>query len=113
MPPYAIFDAIFCTARSENSFFLYDADCRSVFIDIIYNRETKVPFQFAVQMYQEPKYPFNSQYKCNRAYYVLDVLWGQPIKRIQVASNSELREINGTTFFSLKLFPLIPLGLKN
>ena len=26
------------------------------------------------------------------SYYVLDVLWGQPIKLIQVASNSELRE---------------------
>ena len=27
-----------------------------------------------------------------RNYYILDVLWGQPIKLIQVASNSELRE---------------------
>ena len=35
--------------------------------------------------------------------YVLDVLWGQPIKLIQVTSNSE--------FFSLKLFPLIASGL--
>ena len=41
---------------------------------------------------------------------IIDVLLGQPIKLIQVASNSELREINGTAFFSSKLVPLIASG---
>ena len=43
--------------------------------------------------------------------YIVDVLWGQPIKLIQVASNSELHENQwNNLFFSLKLFPLIPSG---
>jgi hypothetical protein len=35
--------------------------------------------------------------------YLLDVLWGQPIKLIQVASNSELRENqwNNILFFEI------------
>ena len=47
-----------------------------------------------------------------RIYYLVDVLWGQPIKLIQVASNSELRENqrNKTPFFFLKLFPVIASG---
>ena len=40
--------------------------------------------------------------------YKLDVLWGQPIKLIQVTSNSELRENQWNDL--LFLFPLIALG---
>ena len=39
--------------------------------------------------------------------YILDVLWGQPIKLIQVAS---CMKINGTNLFFLNLFPLIASG---
>ena len=42
--------------------------------------------------------------------HIIDVLWGQPIKLIQVASNSDCVKINGMAFFSLKLFPLIASG---
>ena len=42
--------------------------------------------------------------------WLIDVLWGQPIKLIQLASNSELRENQWTTLFSLKFFPLIASG---
>ena len=42
----------------------------------------------------------------------LDVLWGQPIKLIQVASTSELLENQRNTLFSLKLFPVISAGPK-
>ena len=41
---------------------------------------------------------------------VVDVLWGQPIKLIQVAFNSELCENQWNDLFSLKLFPLIASG---
>ena len=37
--------------------------------------------------------------------YVLDVLWGQPIKLIQVASNSELRE---NQWNDLLFFEIVP-----
>ena len=42
--------------------------------------------------------------------YVLDVLWGQPIELAQVLLLQNCLKINGTTFFSLKLFPLIASG---
>jgi hypothetical protein len=42
--------------------------------------------------------------------WIVDVLWGQPIKLIQVASNSELRENQWNDLLSLKLFPLIASG---
>ena len=45
-----------------------------------------------------------------RPTYLLDILWGQPIKLIQVASNSEFRENQWNTFISLKLFALIASG---
>ena len=35
---------------------------------------------------------------------VLDVLWGQPVKLVQVASTSELHENKQTTFFSFKFY---------
>ena len=38
-------------------------------------------------------------------YYVLDALWGQPIKLIQVASNSELRE---NQWNELLFFEIVP-----
>ena len=37
--------------------------------------------------------------------YILDVLWGQPIKLIQVASNSELRE---NQWNDLLFFEIVP-----
>ena len=37
--------------------------------------------------------------------YLLDVLWGQPIKLIQVASNSELRE---NQWNDLLFFEIVP-----
>ena len=43
--------------------------------------------------------------------YIVDVLWGQPIKLAQVASTSELlKKIKGRTLFSSKSFPLISAG---
>ena len=41
-----------------------------------------------------------------------EVLWGQPIKLVQVASTLEFEylKINRTTLFSLKPFPLISSG---
>ena len=42
--------------------------------------------------------------------YCLDVLWGQPIKLIQVASTSELLEHQWISLFSSKSFPLISAG---
>ena len=41
------------------------------------------------------------------AVYVLDVLWGQPIKLIQVASNSELREYQ---WKDLLFFEIVPIS---
>ena len=40
---------------------------------------------------------------------LLDVLWGQPIKLVQMASTSELLE-NQRNLFSSKSFPLISAG---
>ena len=40
--------------------------------------------------------------------YLLDVLWGQPIKQNQVASTSELLENQQKDLFSSKSFPHIP-----
>ena len=37
--------------------------------------------------------------------YVLDVLWGQSIKLIQVASNSELHEDQWNDLFFFQIFP--------
>ena len=42
--------------------------------------------------------------------YILDVLWGQPIKLLQVASTSELLENQRHDLFSSKSFPLISAG---
>ena len=39
------------------------------------------------------------------ARYLLDVLWGQPIKLIQVASNSELRENQWNDLFFFEIVP--------
>ena len=46
------------------------------------------------------------------AYYVLDVLWGQPIKLIQVVSTSEFHEyyIDGTTLILHFLSPPLVAG---
>ena len=41
---------------------------------------------------------------------MLDVLLGQPIKLVQVASTNKLRKIKETTLFTLKLFPVISVG---
>ena len=41
----------------------------------------------------------------DKATYILDVLWGQPIKLIQVASNSELRE---NQWNDLLFFEIVP-----
>ena len=41
----------------------------------------------------------------DQAYYIVDVLWGQPIKLIQVASNSELRE---NQWKNLLFFEIVP-----
>ena len=41
---------------------------------------------------------------------IIDVLWGQAIKLIQVASTSELHENQWKDLLSLKLFPVISLG---
>ena len=37
--------------------------------------------------------------------YLVDVLWGQPIKPIQVASNSELRENQWTDLLFFEIVP--------
>ena len=42
--------------------------------------------------------------------YLLDVLWGQPIKLIQVASTSELRENQRNNLLFFELFPIISAG---
>ena len=39
------------------------------------------------------------------SYYILDVLWGQPIKLIQVASNSELRENQWNDHLFFEIIP--------
>ena len=51
-----------------------------------------------------------TSYKAPKSTYVVDVLWGQPIKQNQVASTSELLENHGTTLFSSKSFPRISAG---
>ena len=38
-------------------------------------------------------------------HYLLDVLWGQPIKLIQVASTSELRENQRNDLFFFEIVP--------
>ena len=43
-------------------------------------------------------------------YWILDVLWGQPIKLIQVASKTELCENQWTDLLFLKLLPIIASG---
>ena len=42
--------------------------------------------------------------------YILDVLWGQPIMLIQVASTSELRENQWNDLLFFEIFPLIASG---
>ena len=42
---------------------------------------------------------------CCQCTYILDVFWGQPIKLIQVASNSELRE---NQWNDLLFFEIVP-----
>ena len=42
--------------------------------------------------------------------YFIDVLWGQPIKLIQVASNSELRENQWNDLLSFEIVPSTCFG---
>ena len=42
--------------------------------------------------------------------YLLDLLWGQPIKLIQVVSTSEFHDIDGTTLVLFFLSPLLVAG---
>ena len=42
--------------------------------------------------------------------YVLDVLWGQPIKLIQMASNPELRENQWNDLFFFEIVPSHCIG---
>ena len=51
------------------------------------------------------KYAARLEVYVNLSRYVLDVLWGQPIKLIQVASNSELRE---NQWNDLLFFEIVP-----
>ena len=45
--------------------------------------------------------------------YLVDVLWGQPIKLIRCLQLQNCVKINGMTFFSLKLLPVISSGLQS
>ena len=68
---------------------------------------------FSVDLHDLKTMPFKLSndifitFEMPRSSYIIDVLWGQPIKLIQVASTSELHE---NDLFSLKLFPVIAAG---
>ena len=47
------------------------------------------------------EWPQTKTFQFNFKKYIVDVLWGQPIKLTQVASNSELREIQWNDLFFL------------
>ena len=53
---------------------------------------TFAPVAYVGYIFQQGTFTSNSKYKRIATYYILDVLWYQPIKLIQVVSSSEFYE---------------------
>ena len=59
--------------------------------------------------FEQKKISYNIAELCS-SLWLLDVLWGQLIKLVQVASTSELRENQRNNLLFFELFPVISAG---